>query len=687
MAQNYREAFELRLSDTARALALALDAELGSAFAAVETLAASPLLDDSSAYEAFNAQASRVAARFGTYIVVSSPDPPRQILNTRFPPGAPLPAMVAPDTVREMLRSGRAAVSDLRFPPALAEPVVAAMAPVLRDGAEATLAVVLPFRPTRLSDLLQAQGLSGGAFATLVDSSGAVVARSAEQERFVGRRVPAWYEPQVRGRSGGQLEGAAIDGQPMIFSFQRLRTAPGWTVVVAEPVANFRMAWLPPLLGLLGGAAAALALGIGLSVLVARRILRPVSALANRAEATAAGGLSVPLAPLPPAGVTEFQVLQTAVDRAEVSLREASARLEAALRAARLGVFERHLPSDTARWDERATEMYGGLSPQDCAPGLEAWRARVHPADRAARDAAIAAVVLPGGRDIYEVEFRFRRDDGGWNWIAAHGAVTERDPLTGRAVRIAGVVQDVTERKAADDRQQLLMREVDHRAKNALAVVQAALRLTPKDDMPSYARAVEGRVNALARAHGLLAENRWSSADLRSLARGELEAFLLAGTARPGARGPAVELDGPDLRLRPEAAQAFSMVLHELATNATKHGALSVRDGRVRLAWRVDAEAGVVRLDWTERGGPPIAGPPVRRGFGTRVLERTVRDQLRGRVAVSWEVAGLVCRVELPLHFMLDGDAVPQDSTRGNGAAPDWAAMQGAGSGGGAITP
>jgi PAS domain S-box-containing protein len=212
-----------------------------------------------------------------------------------------------------------------------------------------------------------------------------------------------------------------------------------------------------------------------------------------------------------------------------------------------------------------------------------------------------------------------------------------------------GVARDVTERKAAAERQALLVRELDHRAKNALAVVQAALRLTPKDDPHAYARAVEGRVAALARAHTLLARARWAGADLRAVAEGELAPFLGAGAGAARGAGPRAGLEGPALALTPGAAQALSMALHELATNATKHGALSAPGGRVSLSWAVDRASGELRLRWAERGGPPVAAPPERRGFGSRVLEATVRGQLGGRVSRAWEPAGLVCDIEVPL--------------------------------------
>lgn len=147
-----------------------------------------------------------------------------------------------------------------------------------------------------------------------------------------------------------------------------------------------------------------------------------------------------------------IDVVQDVTDRkrTEEALVAGQARLRAALHAARLGVWERHLPSATASWDERAAEIWDGLTPERCAPGLAGWLDRVHPEDRAAREADILAVVAPGGQDSYGIEFRFRCADGRWKRVAVHGAAVERDPATGRAVRIVGVVQDLTEMRAAE---------------------------------------------------------------------------------------------------------------------------------------------------------------------------------------------------------------------------------------------
>ena len=355
-------------------------------------------------------------------------------------------------------------------------------------------------------------------------------------------------------------------------------------------------------------------------------------------------------------------------------LAEGEARLRLALEGAGLGTWQLELDGGGASWDGRAAEIYGGLHPGDRSDDGEAvLRERIHPEDWPKREAALAAA-LAGASEGFAVEYRVRRTaagaGSGWDWVADYGAVVARDPATGAPLRLAGVVQDISERKAAEERQALLAREVDHRAKNVLAVTKALLRLSRRDDPASFAETVEGRIDALARAHNLLAQNRWSGAELRNLAAEELAAY--AGR---------VEFVGPPVRLAPDAAQPVAMVLHELATNAAKHGALSASGGRVVVSWTpVAPEAGGgLRLTWVETGGPvPRAGGGVASaaapasgggstggGFGSRLIQQTVRHQLGGTVTMEWPAEGLRCTVTIPAQRLL-----PRSAGR-RGQAPD----------------
>jgi two-component sensor histidine kinase len=192
------------------------------------------------------------------------------------------------------------------------------------------------------------------------------------------------------------------------------------------------------------------------------------------------------------------------------------------------------------------------------------------------------------------------------------------------------------------ERQTFLSREVDHRAKNMLAVLQAALRLTKADDVPSFVQVLEGRVAALARAQSLLAADQWQGADLHTLLRDELAPYLGRNS------GPQAELAGPALLLPAATVQPLSIALHEMGMNAIKYGALSRPTGRLRISWQV-GDGSVVQIRWAESGGPLVEGPPDKRGFGSRVLTNTLRMQLGGTIFMAWEATGLVCDFTVPL--------------------------------------
>jgi two-component sensor histidine kinase len=344
---------------------------------------------------------------------------------------------------------------------------------------------------------------------------------------------------------------------------------------------------------------------------------------------------------------------------AEAALVVSEEWLALASGAARMGVWD---------WEDGAVggiinaefRAIHGLSP-DNPPFLtmEAWFALVHPEDRhRVRDAIHEAMRT---RAEYRQEYRIlRADTNELRWVASRG---RRVDTEGRPCRIIGVSYDDTDRRREQERQVLLAREVDHRANNTLAVVASIVRLTRAEDPRRFAEGVETRISALARVHTLLARDRWTGAALAEIAKEELAAFH---------RRDRVTISGPDLRLKPDAVQPISMVLHELATNAVRHGALSGSHGSVELCWRVvvadTSEKQQLLLWWIERDGPPVSGPPGRRGFGTTLIHATIHGQIGGRLRHLWMNAGLQCEIVLPIERVLREEAAlptePPPSTR-----------------------
>ena len=217
-------------------------------------------------------------------------------------------------------------------------------------------------------------------------------------------------------------------------------------------------------------------------------------------------------------------------------------------------------------------------------------------------------------------------------------------PIRGSDGEVTGVFvegSDVTDRVTGERQQKLLLDELNHRVKNSLATVQAiadqTLRTTETPE--AFRVAFEARLMALSATHNLLTAGAWESAYLRDVALMEL---------RP--HGPErYRLDGPDIGLEPAQTLALGLLFHELATNAAKHGALSTGEGSVAVSWRIDPASGELEIDWSEHGGPPVA-PPVRRGFGSRLIERSLRGQLGGEAAIDYAPDGLRCQIRLPLE-------------------------------------
>jgi PAS domain S-box-containing protein len=217
----------------------------------------------------------------------------------------------------------------------------------------------------------------------------------------------------------------------------------------------------------------------------------------------------------------------------------------------------------------------------------------------------------------------------------------------GRPARLLVIARDLTEHRRAQQLQQALAQELHHRVKNILAMVMAitSQSLAHAESMTAGRLAVEQRLMALAEAHNVMREGGAAGASLRQIIEGAIAPY----------EGPSrFTVTGDDVLLAPPAPIALTMALHELATNAARHGALSAESGRIEIAWSVDAPDGRFHFGWRERGGPP-AKPPARRGFGMRVIEANLRDQLRGEVKMSFEPAGLVCTIDAPLLALQGG--------------------------------
>src|SRR5579871_2120053 len=313
-------------------------------------------------------------------------------------------------------------------------------------------------------------------------------------------------------------------------------------------------------------------------------------------------------------------------------LLESEQRRSLALAAGQMGSWDWDLVNGDWMWDEGQFRIFG-VDPKTFAVNPENVRALLHPEDT--HELRKAIVQLDRGVKSYETEFRIVRADGEIRWLFGTAAATTDH--NGRVIRVSGVTVDITERKRAEERQNLLTREVDHRAKNALALAQSIVRLTRGESAKSYMQAVEGRIGALARVHTILSLSSWQGAEITKLVDEELAPYQV---------NDQIVFGGSNVQLQPATAQTLAMTLHELVTNSAKYGALSTLAGRLSIHWKVDAD--VLRILWEEQNGPPVV-EPVSRGFGTRSVIASIESQLGGQAEFDWRPEGLICRLSVPL--------------------------------------
>jgi PAS domain S-box-containing protein len=326
--------------------------------------------------------------------------------------------------------------------------------------------------------------------------------------------------------------------------------------------------------------------------------------------------------------------------QAEQVLQASEARLHIAMDAARLGVWDYDVKTDAVVSSPELARVLGLPADAPLDRGLLA--SRYYPGDEAkVREAAAAAI--KSGERYFQCEFRLRWPNGELRWLLLRAEI--RFGQNGAPSGALGVVMDITDRKVAEERQVFLMRELIHRVRNTLASVRAIAGSTLRNarNLKEAETALSARIAALADVHMLLSNSISQRADLR-----EIVTAIIAPHRSADDR---ISVDGPSLVLDERDSLALAMALHELATNATKYGALSRPEGRVELAWTLDSldsSGSRLRMTWREAGGPAVA-PPTHRGFGMRLIEQALPGGRNTKVELDFAPAGLVCVVEADL--------------------------------------
>ena len=344
--------------------------------------------------------------------------------------------------------------------------------------------------------------------------------------------------------------------------------------------------------------------------------------------------------------ITERKRMDDALEASRLHALEQEQRLAATYEHAAIGISEIAPDGRFLRVNEAicamtgysrekllAARLFRHTHPDDVDPDREAFRKQV-----------------AGALDFYSVEKRFIRKDKRVIWLSVRSSpVRDADD---RLLYVVRVVQDITERKAWEQRQKLLMDELNHRVKNTLATVQSLAAQTARAARTpaAFRERFEGRLIALSKAHDQLTVHHWESADLRELLSGSLAPYAGAGTER-------VILRGEDFELRPRAVLTLAMAIHELTTNAAKYGALSVPGGRIEINWQpvhVDKGRPQLRIDWIEQGGPVVTVPD-QRGFGSKLIEGSIAAELGGSAQLTFAPEGVRCEIVIPMQAAAAG--------------------------------
>ena len=326
-------------------------------------------------------------------------------------------------------------------------------------------------------------------------------------------------------------------------------------------------------------------------------------------------------------------------------LRDHEALYRSALAAGRMGAWETDLVAGTRTWSPEGMALFG-LSLPDGKGHVggddDEFRNALHPDDR---NLLRQFHETADKDDSFAAEYRIVRPDGAVLWLSGRGQVAARTP-DGKAHRLVSIVADITERRRTEDHIQFLMREMTHRSKNLLSVVQSIARQTSRttDSLEDFDTRFGLRLQGLAASHDVLVDEDWRGAPLTGLVRQQLQPFVNE------AEGTRVKFSGPQVVVTAQAAQAIGLALHELATNSLKYGALSTGAGHVEVSWAFEnggSEPRQLTLRWVERGGPPVT-MPTRKGFGHMVIDGMIARSLDGKVSLEFAPGGLNWSVTMP---------------------------------------
>ncbi len=631
-AEAERRVIEAKRYDAVNNLSFLFDREIALVQGALVGIAASPdlILGD---FKAFREHAKPVAdlPQIGSLIVF---DPTgQQLFSTFLPEGAPLPKRTDLSPIAAAF-TGATVVSDVIVGTASHRQMVTVSVPVYRDG-KIVFALTSGIFLEHFAPLFAKAGLGPDWVSAVVDRNGLFISRSLNNERSLGKPARPELLAAARGKpDSGTFDNVTLEGTATANSFRRSELT-GWLAVVAvskdELNATLRRTQL---LLLFGGLAISLA-SLAVAWRMATRISEPVRKLSEASIALVEGR---PL-PIIPHQISELTEVRAAFEHAGAKL----AHLAAIVASSGDAILSVGLDGRVMSWNPGAERMFGYTAEEIVGQP----KARIIPAELLSEALAQLNLARKGERLRTETQ-RLRKDGTLVDVSLDLAPIGDKD---GTIIGMSTIARDITEKKLAEKHQRFLMRELTHRSKNLLAVINAMARQTVRsaDSLPDFEKRFSSRIQGLAASHDLLVNQDWAAASLRELVSKHIQIFAENVDSR-------LDISGPNVYVGVEAAQTIGLALHELATNSVKYGALSRPGGKIVVDWSYEAmddgRRGV-RVSWEERGGPPVTRP-TRTGFGHVVAQSMVAQSLNGEVTMDYAPTGLIWILKFPAAHLVD---------------------------------
>ena len=499
------------------------------------------------------------------------------------------------------------------------------------DGTSVIFGVAAEMRVDHINRLFKDVGMEPTWPAAVVDRNGRYVARSISPEVMIGKAARPELLSVARGSANsGTFENVTWENTSVINAFHR-SSLTGWTSVVAVP----KSVLLAPFRRVVGltviGGVAVLAFSFLLATTMASRISKPVRELRRFATALSEGHTSNKVA----FHIAELDDVRDALDAAMTK----NARLAAIVESSGDAILSVNLDGKVSTWNSGAEELFGYSADEI----IGRPKTLIVPDEYQGEFEEQRKSILEG--NVIRTETVRRKKDGTLVHVSLNAAPVRR--ADGKIIAISSIIHDITEIKASEEHLHFLMRELAHRSKNQLAIIQsiAGQTLRSSDSMEGFLIDFRARLQGMAISHDLLVAQNWRGAPLNTLVERQLGIFEGGNSDRVSTSGPAVTLTAT-------AAEAIGLALHELATNSVKYGALSMPEGRIAINWTLQRNGSSrprLKLEWLESGGPPITANPQRKGFGSRIIEHSVPKSVSGQSKLTYASDGLNWLLEFDL--------------------------------------